>query len=677
MQTMKTYLQRRKSAPYTILILMLALFFTKPAACLAQSKVTDSLTKVLAAHPLKDTTRVNILNQLSRYLFTQAPSLTETYAKEAFHISDSLRYLPGKMWATRNLALAENAKGNLEKQADLTLEALKWAEALNDLKATGILNADLGNIFIEQQQPRQGLIYQKKALAIKQQGHDQAEIGKTLNGIGTSYMVLKDWDSALHFLYASERIKLALNDHRGLAYAYENIGTVLMAKGNYKDALRYHTMASQYYKESDNVQGVIKSYLNLAQTNILLKDLTAAEEDLANAQLLNKNIQNARNEMIYYKFRAMLDSARGNYAQALENYKEFQALNEDYFSTEKSKFIANSKEKYESEKKQHENELLKKEQLLHLSTIRQQKIFVILCTGLFLALATITVMLYRVFKRQRDLYGQLNSRNRRVQQQNQIIMDQNAALESGNQVKDKIFSVISHDLRAPLGILEGLLFLLRDEKMSQEQFNMFVDDLWRDMKNTSSMMDNLLQWANSQMKGIRVMPDDFNITALLDSEFELLQTLARQKNIQLNHFLPQVIHVYADKDMIRMVLRNLISNAIKFTPRNGSIIVDYKLLPDKVEVMVKDNGIGIPAEDQSKVFSNIYYSTTGTQNEKGCGLGLPLSKDFIQRNNGQIWFHSNMDRGTSFHFTLPLSEEEEEHTPGMTIILQATRDYSH
>ncbi|SFW32648.1 tetratricopeptide repeat-containing sensor histidine kinase [Chitinophaga sancti] len=655
---------------------MLALFFAKPVACLAQSQVTDSLTKVLATHPTKDTVRVNILNQLSRFLFTQVPSLTETYAKEAFHISDSLYYLPGKMWAIRNLALAENAKGNLEKQADLTLEALKLAEQLKDLKATGVLNADLGNIFIEQQQPRQGLIYQKKALAIKQRGNDQAEIGKTLNGIGTSYMVLKEWDSALHFLYASEKIKLALHDHRGLAYAYENIGTVLSVKGNYREALRYHSMSSQYYRESDNVQGVVKSYLNLAQTHTLLKELTAAEEDLQNANRLNKNMQNARNEMIYYKYRAMLDSARGNYAQALENYKEFHALSDEVFSAEKTKFIANSKEKYESEKKQHENELLKKEQALHLSTIRQQKIYVILFVALFMALATITVLLYRVFKRQKELYGQLNNRNRRVQQQNQIILDQNAALESGNQVKDKIFSVISHDLRAPLGILEGMLFLLRDEKMSQEQFNMFVEELWRDVKNTSAMMDNLLQWANTQMKGIRVMADDFNITALLDSEFELLQTLAKQKNIRLNHHLPSVIHVYADKDMIRMVVRNLVSNAIKFTPKNGRITVDYKLMADKVEMIVKDNGIGIAAEDQSKVFSNIYYSTTGTQNEKGCGLGLPLSKDFIQRNNGQIWFHSNKEKGTSFHFTLPLSEEEEAGTHGMTIILQKTRDYS-
>ncbi|WPV65001.1 ATP-binding protein [Chitinophaga sp. LS1] len=674
---MNTFWQRRRSAPYTLLILMLALFFTKPVASMAQSQLTDSLTKVLAAHPTKDTTRVNILNQLSRFLFTQVPSLTETYAKEAFYISDSLYYLPGKLWATRNLALAENAKGNLEKQMDLTLEALKLAEQLNDLKATGILNADLGNILIEQQQPRQGLIYQKKALAIKQKENDKAEIGKTLNGIGTSYMVLKEWDSALHFLYASERIKLALNDHRGLAYAYENIGIILSVKGNYQEALRYHTMSSQYYKESDNIQGVVKSYLNMAQTNTFLKDFTAAEEDLQNAARLNKSMQNTRNEMIYYRYRSMLDSARGNFAQALENYKEFQALSEDFFSTEKSRFIANSKEKYESEKKQHENELLKKEQLLHLATIRQQQILVIFCIALFMALATITVLLYRMFKRQKDLYSQLNSRNRRVQQQNQIILDQNAALESGNQVKDKIFSVISHDLRAPLGILEGMLFLLRDEKMSQEQFNMFVDELWRDMKNTSSMMDNLLQWANSQMKGIRVMPDDFNITVLLNNEFELLQTLARQKNIQLNHYLPPVIHVFADKDMIRMVLRNLISNAIKFTPKNGSIVIDYRLSPDKVEVMVKDNGIGIPSEDQSKVFSNIYYSTTGTQNEKGCGLGLPLSKDFIQRNNGEIWFQSYKEKGTSFHFTLPLSEEEETNAYGRTIILQPTRDYSH
>lgn len=322
--------------------------------------------------------------------------------------------------------------------------------------------------------------------------------------------------------------------------------------------------------------------------------------------------------------------------------------------------------------RQYENDLLRKEQQLHLATIKQQRILVVCCITLFLVLLVIIAALYRMFRRQQELYSQLNHRNRQVEEQNNIILEQNAALENGNQIKNKIFSVISHDLRSPLSILEGMLFLLRDDKMSIQQFRLFIDELWRDMKNTSNMMDNLLQWASSQMKGMRVSPDDFDIRNTLNSEFELLQALAKQKEITLTHELAHPIMVYADQHMIRLVLRNLIGNAIKFTPAHGTVRIHYLLLPEKVELIIQDNGIGISGADQQKVFSTINYSTSGTQNEKGCGLGLPLSKDFIERNNGEIWFLSHPGKGTSFHFTLPLSTDEDVtgNNSGYTIILQ-------
>ena len=190
------------------------------------------------------------------------------------------------------------------------------------------------------------------------------------------------------------------------------------------------------------------------------------------------------------------------------------------------------------------------------------------------------------------------------------------------------------------------------------------------MKNTAAMMDNLLQWASSQMKGIRVNGDDFDVTAVLNKEFELLQSLARQKGISLTHQFLHPVMVYADPDMIRLALRNLISNAVKFTPSGGKIHIHYLMLSEKIELIIEDNGVGIAEADQPKVLSNIYYSTAGTKNEKGCGLGLPLSKDFIERNGGQIWFISQVGKGTSFHFTLPLSDEENTNR-GYTITITA------
>ncbi|ACU61536.1 histidine kinase [Chitinophaga pinensis DSM 2588] len=629
----------------------------------------------LSSHPQRDTVRVRLLNEEARRAFPKNPARTEEYAHAAMALSDSLHFKQGIMWATRNLALSENGKGNLEKQLDLTINALKIAEELNDLHATGILNTDIGNILVEQDQPRQALHYQKKALRIKQSLGQPGEIARTLNSIGSSYIRMNMPDSALHFMLESEKIKLALNDHQGLAVTYENIGLIYLQQKKYALALPYFDISEQYYKESDHLNGLVKSHLNIGLVHTMLRHYEEAQQHLSEAALLNSTLKNAKNTMVYHKNMATLDSARGDYAAALANFRQFSILNEEMFSLEKAKFIANTKEKYETEKKQHENKLLRKEQQLHLATIHQQRILVIFCSMLLLGLFIITAVLYLMYRRQQDLYKQLNHRNTQVQQQNMIILEQNTALGNGNQVKDKIFSVISHDLRSPLAILEGLLFLLRDEKMSEEQFRIFSHELWRDVKNTAYMMDNLLQWASSQMKGIHVTPDDFDISNILKNEFELLQSLARQKEITLTHELHRPIMVYADPDMIRLVLRNLISNAIKFTPIKGNVSISYMLSPEKIEIVVQDTGIGIALTDQVKVFSNIYYSTSGTQNEKGCGLGLPLSKDFIERNNGKIWFNSIFGKGTSFHFTLPLSAEEEPHSRGYTIIVKEGQQY--
>lgn len=654
---------------FTVLfILCLVLHFVLPDNVLAQSNSTDSLQKELALHPQQDSIRVNLLNQLGRLAFTKDPVLTAKYAKEAITLSDSLHYLPGVLWAKRNMALAENAKGNLDKQMDFTIDALRLADQLDDIHATSILNADIGNIFMEQNKPELALPYHKRALAINKMLKNPADIARSLNSLGSNYQLLHKPDSALFFLYQSEKIKLSHNDHKGLAYTYENIGHIWFDKKQYPEALRYYEISSKYYKESGNMQGLTRASLNLGRVNTALKKYADAEQYLAEAARLNEHLQNAKNNMLYYKYQASLDSARGNYIAAMSGYKEFSRLSEQYFNVEKSKFIATTKEKYESEKKQRENEILRKEQLLHLSTIKLQQKFVIFCIALFLVLAVITSVLFRMYRRQQELYVKLHNRNKKVQQQNMIILEQNLALESSSQVKDKIFSVISHDLRSPLAILEGMLFLLRDNKMSPQQFRFFIDELWRDMRNTAAMMDNLLQWASSQMKGLKVKGDDFDITAVLNREFELLQSLAKQKGISLTHQFLHPVMVYADPDMIRLALRNLISNAIKFTSTGGKIHIHYLMLSEKIELIVEDNGIGISEEDQPKVLSNIYYSTSGTKNEKGCGLGLPLSKDFIERNGGEIWFISQVGKGTSFHFTVPLSEEESPNR-GYTITI--------
>jgi len=645
------------------------LFSMVHSALMAQSLAADSLLRSLDVHPGHDTVRVKLLNQLSRLHFTKDAEKAARYAQEALHLADSLHYPDGVIWAIRNQALVENARGNLDKQMDLTMKALKMAEKSGQVHSTGILYNDMGNILVEQNNPAQALVYLKKSLRIKRQFNEQAEIAKTLNNIGSSCMQLRQFDSALYYLRESEKLKLALHDERGLGFTYENIGLIYEEEGQYEVALSYLEQSLQYYTASDNKSGIGKAWLNLGRVNTLLRHYPKAAGQLKEAAHINAALKNAKNEMIYYLYLAQLDSSRQDYIGALQHYNEYALLKEKFFAVEKQRIIANTKEKYESEKRQAENLLLKEEQRAHLATIREQRILVAVCSFLLAILIPVAVLLYRLYKRQQELSRQLNSRNAEVSQQNRIILEQNAALGSLNQVKDKIFSVISHDLRSPLAILEGMLFLLRDNKLERDQFQEFTDELWRDMKNTAYMMDNLLNWASSQMKGIRVKADDFEITSIFNREFELLQTLSRQKEVRLSHQLLKPVLVYADPDMIKVVLRNLISNAIKFTPAGKSIHISGQIKGAFLEICVQDAGIGIPEKDQHKIFSNIYYSTYGTQNERGCGLGLPLSKDFVELNQGCIWFDSQPGTGTSFFFTIPLSEED-TNLQGYTIVVQ-------
>ncbi|TWF42541.1 signal transduction histidine kinase [Chitinophaga polysaccharea] len=645
------------------------MFLLSPAVT-AQQSINDSLQTALRLHPKNDTIKINLLNQLARNYFTQNAAMAEQYAASALQLSDSLHFTKGKIWALRNQALVENTRGNLDHQMQLTLNALKLAEQDNDSYTLGVLNNDVGNIFIELNSPRDALAYLKKSMEIKEKHREKSEIGKTLNNIGSVYITLQLYDSAMYYLEKAEQIKIALHDQRGLAFTYENMGIVSMLQSRYDKALHYHLLSEAYYREANNLPGVVKASLNLAEVQTMLGDLKEADKNLDKAQALNQQLGNVKNEMIYYKIRYELDSARKDYAAALRSYKEFSTRNIDFFNAEKGRQISRSQEKYESEKKQRENIILKKEQHMHLATIQQQRVLVLSAAALFLALLLITVMVYRLYKRQQELYLELNNKNREVSMQNRIILEQNSTLENLNQVKDKIFSVISHDLRSPLAILEGLLFLLKDEKIDAGQFRMYTDELWRDVKNTAYMMDNMLQWASNQMKGIGVKADDFDVTLLLSREFELLQTLARQKEVRLSQELHECIMVYADPDMIKLVLRNLINNAIKFTPSGGEVVITARQDGEFAEITVRDNGTGIPVESQHRIFSNIYYSTTGTQNEKGCGLGLHLSKDFVERNHGRIWFNSMPGTGSSFSFTIPVSEDQDTNARGYTVVVQ-------
>ena len=244
----------------------------------------------------------------------------------------------------------------------------------------------------------------------------------------------------------------------------------------------------------------------------------------------------------------------------------------------------------------------------------------------------------------------------------QIINENEIQLRELNATKDKLFSIIAHDLRSPfngiLGFSELLIENIKDfELVESEKYLGIINS---SAKNTLNLLDNLLNWAKSQTGQIAFKPKKIILASIISETLELSQAIAIGKSISLSHKDPCEIKVYADKNMLKIVLRNLISNAIKFTKSGGNIDVLAIKNQNQVEIAISDNGIGMNEETINKLFSIETNKTTiGTENETGSGLGLILCKELIEKQGGKIWVESELGKGSIFKFSLPLNKSND------------------
>lgn len=242
-----------------------------------------------------------------------------------------------------------------------------------------------------------------------------------------------------------------------------------------------------------------------------------------------------------------------------------------------------------------------------------------------------------------------------IETQHLQIAAQHLQLERLNQEKNKMFSIISHDLRSPLDSIRSYLELLSAGVLSPDERATLETQLMMVTANTGELLQNLLSWSKSQMEGVAAKSISLNMYTLLHSSLEVQEKIAAKKGIALSYSIDDSIHVLADPDMLQLVVRNLVSNAIKFTPHGGSIRIKSYVQDGRCELAIKDTGQGIPVDRQGDIFTLKTSSTYGTDNEKGVGLGLVLCKEFTELQGGEIWFESGEDTGTTFYVALPLA----------------------
>jgi signal transduction histidine kinase len=286
---------------------------------------------------------------------------------------------------------------------------------------------------------------------------------------------------------------------------------------------------------------------------------------------------------------------------------------------------------------------------------------------LFNQITAILFIFYALFliKKESNLYQigiletnrALQDTNDKIEKQKEEIEEKAAELSELNSLKNKLFSVISHDMKAPMYALRNIFGNIQQSNMSGDEIKSIIPDVVSDLNYTTGLMENLLHWVKSQMSAESTVPQCLDMHAIAEEVINVQQLQASSKNIAIHCAIPKKSTAYADRDMVKLVLRNLVSNAIKFTPADGKITLQLKPEGSFCRVFVKDNGIGMDEETIERISQNNYYSTNGTASESGTGLGLMLCKDFLSRNHGSLAIESKPGKGSTFSFLLPLKPE--------------------
>ena len=273
-----------------------------------------------------------------------------------------------------------------------------------------------------------------------------------------------------------------------------------------------------------------------------------------------------------------------------------------------------------------------------------------------LAIAFIFYGLFLIKRENTDYQHSILQQKEEITGNEKLLQHQTKELTELNAFKNRLFSIIAHDLKSPIYALKNLFQNMQQYDLPAEEIKGMVPEVVNELTYTTSLMENLLLWARSQMVSDALRPQQIDVAGLMTEVTKLLRLQAEAKKIRVKLEADNTIFIFADKDMVSLILRNLLSNAIKYTPEKGSITVGARKDLSGVEIFVKDTGRGISREALEKILLNNYYTTKGTAGESGTGLGLMLCREFLTRNGGKMHIESQPGKGSVFSFILPLGE---------------------
>ncbi|MFN7487490.1 MAG: ATP-binding protein [Cyclobacteriaceae bacterium] len=602
----------------------------------------DSLERKLGSKKLATSDSIEILNQISRGLTFVNPVKALDYANKALELSTATDNSLGEAYAYRNLASIHSYNESYFISMEYLQRALEIFMLNNDSVGIGNCYISLGHTYRRLQNTKEEVNYHLKSYEIFKKRNDKERVGVTAHNLGESYFNIKDLAKSRELTLYAIKINDSLNNQSVLSSCYKVMGLIELAENNFE-------LAENYFKRVIEIAtrlGVNSQKVATAESMIQLATVYKIMEDKRNqykflmcalefskANNLPTYVQKAYQELILY-------SSNNNDQEAVKRFTNLYIILNDSLNKkqlrDKYSLTKSIVQVHELSKSRND---LEKANLLQLQKIQSRNTLIIVIA------VSLIVLLWLLLK-----FVWLN---KKLKNQNAIIETQKKDLEILNNTKDKFFGIVAHDLKSPLNSLKSFSSLLIEhfDNLSKEEILTLSKQLRESVDNTIKMADNLITWARIQMNDYQYNMETIKVKDIASSVCDVYKDVASKKGIKVSCSVEDSLTVTGDKNQIEFVVRNLVNNAIKFTDKDGFVSLTAKALPGRqVQISVKDSGVGISDESKKKLFSIGHkQSTDGTAGEKGTGLGLMLSFEFVKLNGGQIDIESILGKGTTFY----------------------------
>ncbi|WP_169315233.1 tetratricopeptide repeat-containing sensor histidine kinase [Bernardetia litoralis] len=691
-------------------------------------KELDSLIHALELHQKEDTVKLSLYNSIVIRAIKNDNEMAYRYAKKGYELGKNLypvrlvaisSYQYAKVLQTKGehlkatqiiehqISVFTSEKeisppflyhqlGKIYDETGNKVEALNnylrafesWRSYKHPLLTKEDFYESIANLYLESQQYREAQYYYeelskwaiKESTNLDEDIYENKKVQATASqGLARIFIAKKEYDTALFYLQKSEEFCIGKSKRKCLLDTYNLYSKLFFIKFDYNLAKKYAFEALQIAEQLGEQQQIIL-------LSIRLGDIYSAETSYDKAELFLKRAEktalsldnNLLYKQVYFSFANLYEKKQKD-KMALSYYRKYLMYKDSVNNEVSIRKINSLQMQFEQERHRQEIDVLqlnqREKQLQQKAEVDRAQAFNIIGLIAVIALGIVAFLIYNRYRfgerTQKILQRQshsINKQNQKLQNINEQLLESKKELNAINRTKDRFFSIVAHDLKGPLNSLKGYSHLISTfgDKLPKEEIISMATDQERTLDNLYKFLEDLLSWSRIQMKAVALEPKNIELKSIVDKMCEILMPQIEEKGIDAQCIDVEGKYVFADENAVFTILRNLVSNAVKFTPREGIIRVKAEKEKDKdenetgfIKISVIDTGIGMPKVVYKRLFRlDNKHSTKGTEGEKGTGLGLIICKEFVEQNGGKIGVKSKEGEGTTFWFTLPSKNDD-------------------